>query len=652
MNSELKRSKIKQRIAIYKTAVASFFILTILIIGLSVAVIKTLRTFSNGESIWARSQITAHYYLSLYLSTRDITYYESFLESLEPIDAKEAGLNEIFKNNKVTLSAIDHFVAGKNDRRDLQIALRVLVFLNNMKFVEDRVAEWTMANALVRDLKVVANKVHQDYQSNRSYSEEEFRAVLKEINDINYQLSYHEVNFSEPLLEFSRTLENYLSLLQLGIFLCFSLLTVYIDYSTVQIFKRSLAAIKKSINDAVSGNLNTHIHLPAEEDIDGISTNLNLMYQSFREELNGRLSAEESQARLSILADTMPQIVSTYDADEQMEYLNIVGKNYFGVNDSNIKSFSILDHCHPTEREFLAEEIRKGVIEKRAIEKELRLKNTNGEYNWFLCRFQPHFDEGNNIIRWYTSYTNIQTQKNHSIELEKSIQVRDQFLSIASHELKTPLTALNLQIGMRQRLIDKNIVQSIELDYFQKIVNDDKKQLNRIIRLVDDMLDISRIRSGKLSFHYSEQEFNEFISEVLARFSQEFSERNCELIFHQIPKTICYWDFNRIEQVLINILSNALKYGGNKDVVVKLEKASDTIKIHVEDEGDGISLKDQKKIFELFERANRDRSISGLGLGLYISNQIVQSHQGTIEVSSRPLKGSVFTVSLPIRVLE
>lgn len=374
------------------------------------------------------------------------------------------------------------------------------------------------------------------------------------------------------------------------------------------------------------------------------------MYQSFKEQLNGRLSAEESEARLIILADTMPQIVCIYDNKYQVEFLNKVGREYLGLCASSVKNFAIIDYCHPEDRDSASSKILEGTIKKTPIELEVRLKNTDGVYNWFLCRFQPILDEELEINRWYGSLTNIQAQKNHSIELENSILIRDQFLSIASHELKTPLTALKLQTGMRQRLIDKKMVEGIDMNYFQKIVRDDKKQIDRIVRLVDDMLDITRIKSGKLSFNFSELEVNNFFTDVLQRFVPEFNERNCQLTFNSIPSTTCYWDYHRIEQVMINLLSNALKYGRNKDVEVKLVKESDFIKIHVQDQGEGISYKNQQKIFDLFERANHDQSVSGLGLGLFIVKQIVQSHQGTIEVISSEDQGSTFIVTLPTKV--
>lgn len=651
MGYNFRVSKIKRRIDFFKAIVASFFIVTILFIAASIAIFKTMRTFASGESLWARSQITANYNLSLYVTSRDETYYNEFKKSLELIKASEAGLNEILTNQKITPKTYHYFEAALFDRNDLMIALRVLLYFKDLPLIEGRIIEWERGNKLIAELEEIAEKIHNNYQNKNFYSPEQTNEWIKKIYDHNLLLSLHEKKFTDPLIQFARTTENLLGVLQLTLFLCYALLALYIDYSTAQIFKRSLLAIKNSIKDAVSGNLNVKIHIPPEEDIAGISEHLNLMYQSFNEQLKGRLSAEESEARLAILADTMPQIVCIYNQFHELEFLNTVGRQYLGVNQSPIKNFSIANFCPKEDQVEVKAKIQKGLRDKEAIEMELQLKNSRNEYHWFLCRLQPIFNDQHEIVRWYGSFTNIQTQKNYSSELEKSIQIRDQFLSIASHELKTPLTALKLQTGMRQRMIDKKIIKdTIEMDYFQKIVSADKKQIDRLTRLVDDMLDVSRIKSGKLSLDFTESEVNTFINDIIQRFLPEFNERNCQLIFHNMPETLCYWDLHRIEQVMINLLSNTLKYGGNKDVVVKLEKVNDIIKIHVTDQGEGIKEQDQMKIFELFERANHDQSISGLGLGLFIVNQIIQSHQGSVEVMSSHGKGSTFTISLPTRV--
>lgn len=650
MHEQLSGSKIKRRINVIRAMIVSFFLLTVVLIGLSIAIFKTIRTFVYGESMWTRSQILASYSLSLYVTTRDENHFKDFLSHLKIIESDEAGLIEILDKGTVTKDAIDYIEAGFNDRRDLEVALRVFSFLIQFETAQDMIHEWQTGNNLTKELKELGLKIHQDYGQNIVYSKEQINSTLDEIHLNNIRLNKHELLFSQPLIALASKVENLLGLLHLFLFLFVSMLGIYIYFSTAQIFQRSLQTIKNSILDAVSGNISQQILIPAEEDIFDISSHLNWMYSSFEEQLKGRLSAEESEAKLALLADAMPQIVCIYDSKYQLEFLNRNGRDYFGIHADHIKQVDLIQFCHPDEKERALKQREHGTIFKTPSEIEVRLKNTQNVYQWFLCRFEPVLNEKDEIIRWYSSFTNIQSQKTHALELEKSVAIRDQFLSIASHELKTPLTALKLQTGMRQRLIDKQKINHIELDYFQKNIIDDKKQIDRIIRLVDDMLDISRIKSGKLSFDFTEIEVNHFMDEILQRFHPEFSEKKCNLIFESIPETFCLWDSHRIEQVMINLLSNSLKYGRNKDVFVKLEKLPEHIAIKVIDQGEGIDSINKEKIFELFERANKDQAISGLGLGLYIVRQIVQSHQGKIEVLSEFEKGSTFIITLPIRV--
>ncbi len=650
MHEQLSGSKIKRRISVIRAMIVSFFVLTVILIGLSIAIFKTIRTFVYGESVWTRSQILASYSLTQYLSTHNEEHFQNFLSHLKIIEADEAGLIEILDRDTVTTKAIDYIEAGLNDRRDLEVSLRVFSFLIQFPITQDMIHEWQIGNSLTKELKVLGIKIHQDYSKNVKYSQEQIDGILEEIHNNNARLNKHELLFSQPLVDLAREVENLLGLLHLFLFLFVSMLGIYIYFSTAQIFQRSLQTIKNSILDAVSGNIKQQIVIPVEEDIFDISSHLNWMYASFEKQLQGRLSAEESEAKLAILADAMPQIVCIYDSKYQVEFLNKNGREYLGISAENIKHIDLIQFCHHEEKERALNQRTQGTITKTPGEIEVRLRNTHNIYQWFLCRFEPVLNENDEIIRWYSSFTNIQGQKAHALELEKSVAIRDQFLSIASHELRTPLTALKLQIGMRQRLIDKKAIEHVDLNYFQKNIVDDNKQIDRIIRLVDDMLDISRIKSGKLSLDFTEVEVNRFMNEVLQRFQPEFNEKKCQLIFESIPETICLWDSHRIEQVMINLLSNALKYGRNKDVFVKLEKNLDHIAIKVIDQGEGIDSINKEKIFELFERANKDQAVSGLGLGLYIVRQIVQSHQGKIEVFSEFEKGSTFVITLPIRV--
>lgn len=247
----------------------------------------------------------------------------------------------------------------------------------------------------------------------------------------------------------------------------------------------------------------------------------------------------------------------------------------------------------------------------------------------------------------------VQTSRNKAdellVELQNALIARDDFLSIASHELKTPITSLKMQLQMTARGIhpEKNITPAPEK--LSQVVRVSLKQVDRLSALIDDLLDISRIESGKLTFNFVEVEVGQLVEEIIERFAEECSAANCSIKYIRINDTIIMADPYRLDQVLTNLLSNAIKYGSNNNIEVSVDSSDEKTFIAVRDYGLGIDQSKQHKVFERFERAIDSNQISGLGLGLYISKTIVEAHHGEIHLESELGKGSTFTVELPIR---
>jgi signal transduction histidine kinase len=235
-------------------------------------------------------------------------------------------------------------------------------------------------------------------------------------------------------------------------------------------------------------------------------------------------------------------------------------------------------------------------------------------------------------------------------ELEMAIQARDEFLSIASHELKTPLTSLKLQAQLARRSIDRADDRVYTKDSVDSIVRQLEKQCGRLLRLVDDMLDIARFATGTLSLELEPVELPELVDDVLRRLEPQFAQakRPKPRLSNESPEILVgYWDRLRIEQVLTNLLTNALRYGGENQIEVKIFAEDREAVFCVKDFGPGIAEEALDRIFSRFERAVSASEVSGLGLGLYISQQIVQAHGGTIRVESRLGDGATFCVALP-----
>jgi signal transduction histidine kinase len=220
-------------------------------------------------------------------------------------------------------------------------------------------------------------------------------------------------------------------------------------------------------------------------------------------------------------------------------------------------------------------------------------------------------------------------------------------MSIASHELKTPLTSLKLQIQIRKRELKKGDFRRFAPELLPKLISEDDKQINRLVRLVDDMLDISRIETGKLSLFAEEFDLSEMVRDTLSRFSGQIEARGSQITYNPSTEVLGRWDRFRMEQVFINLLTNALKYGEGKPIRIDVISKEGRAQISVSDQGIGIEKKDQDRIFGQFERAVSANSISGLGVGLYISKRIVEAHGGQIRVESELGKGSTFTADLP-----
>lgn len=241
-------------------------------------------------------------------------------------------------------------------------------------------------------------------------------------------------------------------------------------------------------------------------------------------------------------------------------------------------------------------------------------------------------------------------QRSHLYDdARKAVLARDEFLSIASHELKTPLTPLKLQLQMLARQIKKNDMDSFTPDKVIKIIESSDKQMERLSKLIEDLLDVSRITSGKLTLNLEKVDLGEMIKEVMTQYGNHLKDALSNVEVLSAPHIEGYVDKIRIEQVLINLLTNAAKYAPGKSIKVSLEASDKFATVRVKDEGPGISQIDQSRIFDRFERVKDNHNIGGLGLGLYISQQIIVAHEGRIWVESELGKGATFVIEVPLK---
>ncbi|AUX39628.1 protein kinase [Sorangium cellulosum] len=233
-------------------------------------------------------------------------------------------------------------------------------------------------------------------------------------------------------------------------------------------------------------------------------------------------------------------------------------------------------------------------------------------------------------------------------EAQEAIERRDEFLVVASHELKTPLTSLQMQGQLVERLLRRRQGAELAPERIETTLRILNRQLARLGYLVDELLDVTRLNAGRLTLTRAPVELAALTREVVERMSGQLADARCRTQVELDEPVVGHWDPSRLEQVLINLLSNAMKYGAGGPIHVAVRRQADRALLVVRDHGIGIAEADQARIFERFERAVSIRNFGGLGLGLYIVRWIVTAHGGSIRVESKPGAGATFVVELPL----
>jgi signal transduction histidine kinase len=231
-------------------------------------------------------------------------------------------------------------------------------------------------------------------------------------------------------------------------------------------------------------------------------------------------------------------------------------------------------------------------------------------------------------------------------ELERAVTMRDDFMSMVSHELRNPLNSVYLQAQLRRKMLSGPTPP--DRDTMLRMVERDERQIRSMIRLLDDMLDVSRMRTGRLAMDPKPFDLAELGRRVVEAISEQAAPAGIVVTVEAPDMLPLEGDEFRIEQVITNLLTNALRYGGGKPVAVTVSAGEGRALVSVRDRGMGIAPADQERIFQQFERTEGSAQVPGLGLGLYIARQIVEAHRGRLEVVSELGKGSEFILYLPL----
>jgi signal transduction histidine kinase len=226
-----------------------------------------------------------------------------------------------------------------------------------------------------------------------------------------------------------------------------------------------------------------------------------------------------------------------------------------------------------------------------------------------------------------------------------AVRMRDEFLAIASHELYTPMTSLVLAT-QHLRAIGQS--GNVDASMVAKLSTTATRQAARLKALVHELLDVTRLTRGAPSLELEQVDLRALVQRVVTDLQPELERAKCDVRLHSPTPVQGTWDSNRVEQVVTNLLANAMKFGAGKPIDVALARIGDRAQLSVHDRGIGIEPERQARIFERFERAVSASHYGGLGLGLYICRRIVEAHGGSIRVESQPGAGATFVVELPL----
>jgi two-component system phosphate regulon sensor histidine kinase PhoR len=343
-----------------------------------------------------------------------------------------------------------------------------------------------------------------------------------------------------------------------------------------------------------------------------------------------------SKEHFMLLANNIPQITWTNLPAGQFNFFNQRWYDYTGLSFDETFEEAWWNVVHPDDLSLTRERFQHSIKTGEVFEIENRYKRNDGIYRWHLNRAIPLKNDSGELLFWVGTATDIDDQR-------KAIEKKDEFIGIASHELKTPLTSLKAYLQLMANYKKDEIPGQIK-----SFIVKAEGSLNKLQTLVNDLLDVSKIQAGKLYFSQSPVNVNELVATCVENAGHMFPD------YHITYRTAGNFQINgnmeRLEQVLMNLINNAVKYSPlNKDVILSVEKDHNNVVISVTDFGIGLSPEQQEKIFERFYRVDDKNFLaSGLGMGLYISMEIVNNHKGKMGVESTINKGSTFYVLLPL----
>lgn len=344
---------------------------------------------------------------------------------------------------------------------------------------------------------------------------------------------------------------------------------------------------------------------------------------------------KESEERFRRIADLAPIFIWMTDAGMHSTFFNKTWADFTGKSINELINTMEPEDIHPEEQERVRA-LYAGAFEHRhEFLMEFRLKGHDGLYRWIGMKTIPRYTPDGDFEGFISSGMDITENKEHE-------QVKNEFIGMASHELKTPITSIKAYV---QLLL--GMYQNDDDEFLKKSLTTVNKQINKLTRLITDLLDVSKIESGRLSLNNEVFVLNDLINECVDEV--QHTSHTHDIVFHQDGRFSINADRDRIAQVVTNLLTNGIKYSPESDHIdIYIKNADGKAEVCVKDYGIGIDAKEQQKVFNRFYRVEgrNEQTFSGFGIGLYVAAEIIKRHEGKIWVESEKDKGSSFCFAL------
>jgi PAS domain S-box-containing protein len=360
--------------------------------------------------------------------------------------------------------------------------------------------------------------------------------------------------------------------------------------------------------------------------------------RDLRSESSVKQALEKSESLLREITSAAPTGLWQADEHGSITYINGTWVKWTAVPEEQQLGFGWLKVIIPEDRETTRKAFSDSLLHRRPLEAEFRINHADGTVHWCIADGHPQYNAYGAFVGYIGALADITDQKLLQ-------QQKDDFIGIASHELKTPVTSLKAYTQVLERmLLKKGDIREAAM------ISKMDTQLNRLTDLIGDLLDVTKINSGKIEFNNHEFDFNELVHELLEDL-QRTTEKHL-LIENLEPLKLLYGDRERLGQVIVNLITNAIKYSPNSDKIYIRSSSTETeLTFCVQDFGIGIDPVNREKVFEQFYRVNGDlqHTFPGLGLGLYISSEIIKREGGRIWLSSQEMNGSTFCFAIPLK---